>query len=309
MKRINSNLLFTSIGLGFLLIFGQSCKKDGNPNNLPSVSPDDYAGLIDGYDNSDQIFPDNLVAHWTFDDTRAEKISGITPGNTQNDEFIEAGVRGKAIKLTNGFLYYDSQFPNFKTDVFKSWTVSFWTQILNNGSKRTMVFQLARPGIFNGNINIPLNTQTRPASNTDQITIQPSFTAVNANSGATNVQDNLNAAHGSSGFPFLSPQIGMDKWTHFVVTYDGDANILQIWGDGVKIGVPAFQNRGINFFRSFEPSEVIIGSNYNGMPGLAVNGDVNFAPMTGNLDEIRVFNLALPDAHIKALFNLGKANR
>jgi hypothetical protein len=36
---------------------------------------------------------------------------------------------------------------------------------------------------------------------------------------------------------------------------------------------------------------------------------VTFAPMTGQIDEIRFYNRALPDAHIKALFNLGKANK
>ena len=64
-----------------------------------------------------------------------------------------------------------------------------------------------------------------------------------------------------------------------------------------------------NLFNAYEPSEVIIGSNYNGIPGKAVNSDVSFAPMTGQIDEIRIFNRALPDAQIKSLFNLGKANK
>jgi len=297
------------VATALALLLTQSCKKDGNPHRLPKVSPDDYTGKIDGYTSSDEIFPQNLVAFWNFDNDLSETISHKMPGTTQNNEIIDAGVRGKAVKLTSGFLYYDTQFDNFKTTAFKSFTISFWVQILNNGSKRTMAFQLARPGIFNGNINVALNTNSRPASNTDQITIQPSFTAVNASSGATNVQDNLNTAHAASGFPFLSPKIGMDKWTHVVITYDAVENILQLWGDGVKIGVPAYQNRGANYFNSFEPNEVIIGSNYNGIPGKTVSADVSFAPMTGNIDEIRVFNIALPDAHIKALYNLGVANK
>ena len=33
-----------------LLVFSfSSCKKDGNPNNLPGVSAGDYSGKIDGF--------------------------------------------------------------------------------------------------------------------------------------------------------------------------------------------------------------------------------------------------------------------
>ena len=292
-----------------LLATISSCKKDGNPNNLPGVNPADYEGKIDGYKSSDEIYPKNLVAYWNFEDSKNEVKSGIAPTSSSNDSFFDAGVKGKALRLNGGYIYYGTQFPQLKTDSLKSFTISQWVQILNNGSKRTMAFQLARPGVFNGNINLILNTNSRPATNVDELTIQPTFTAINRTSQAVNMQDNLNAAHGASNFPFLSPKIGADKWTHIVITYDGVANNFQIWADGVKIGVPAYQNRGQSFFNSFEPSEVIIGSNYNGIPEKKVSEDVSFAPMTGSVDEIRVYNVALPDAHIKALHNLGRANK
>lgn len=219
-----------------------------------------------------------------------------------NDAFIDGGVRGQALSLNAGYVYYASQFQKFKTDSLKSFTVSSWVQILNNGSKKTMVFQLARPGVFNGNINFVLETNTKPATDLNNLTIHPTFTATN---GGT--QDNLNTA--TSSDTYKSPKIGLDKWTHLVITYDGVANNLQIWADGIKVGTTAYQNRGSNFFKSFEPSEVIIGSNYNGIAGKTVNTDVSFAPMTGNIDEIRVYNICLPDAHIKALFNLGVAKK
>lgn len=291
-KKYNKSF-FVWLGFATLLT---ACRKDGNPNNLPDVSPDNYVGKIDGYESSDEIFPDNLKAHWTFDENNNETLSGTAPTSTANDALVSGGVRGTALSLTAGYLYYATQFPWAKTDSLKSFSISLWTKILNNGSKRTMVFQLARPGIFNGNINFALNTQSFPASNTDILRIQPTFTTVGGG-----MQDNLNNN--------LSPKIGMDKWTHIVLTYDGSTGVFNIWADAVKVG--GFPNRGVgnNLFKSNEPSEVIIGSNYNGIPGKEVNTDVNFAPMTGQLDEIRIYNIPLPDAHIKALFNLGKANK
>jgi hypothetical protein len=82
--------------------------------------------------------------------------------------------------------------------------------------------------------------------------------------------------------------------------------VFNNWANGVKVG--NFPNRGTtNLFRSWEPSEVIIGSNYNGIPGMAVNADAAFAPMTGQVDEIRIYDRPLPDAFIKALHKLGRA--
>ena len=256
---IRRTILFTTIAFAVV-----SCTKDGNPNNLPPVSAAAYEGTIDGYKSSDEVFPDNLIAYWSFDDTKNELKSATAPTNSANDTYVAGGVRGKAISLNAGYLYYATQFAAFKTTALKSFTISTWVKILNNGSKRTMLFQLARPGMFNGNINFVLNTQSFPSSNTTTLRIQPTFSTVG---GGT--QDNLNNN--------LSPVIGMDKWTHILLTH--------------------------------ETSEIIIGSNYNGIPGKSVNTDVSFAPMTGQIDEIRIYNRALPDAQIKSLFNLGKANK
>lgn len=291
----NINLQYLLI-LAVFAIMGVSCKKDGNPNNLPSVSTASYEGKIDGYTSSNEVFPENMIAYWSFDDTKSELVSGTAPTASANDSYVTGGVRGKALSLAAGYLYFPVQLQKFKTDSLKSWTISTWVKILNNGSKRTMLFQLARPGIFNGNINFALNTQSFPAATTNTLRIQPTFTTAG---GGT--QDNLNST--------LSPTIGMNKWTHLVLTYDGTTGVFNIWADAVKVG--AFPNRGVgnNLFKSWEPSEVIIGANYNSIPGKSVSADVSFAAMTGQIDELRIYNKTFPDAHVKALYNLGMANK
>lgn len=276
-----------------------SCKKDGNPNNLPAVSPDDYVGKIDGFTSSDEVFANNLIAYWSFDNTNNEIKKGIAPTLTANSSFVDGGVRGKALNLNGGYLYYGSQFPQFKTDSLQNWSMSVWVKIENNQNttnKRTMLFQLARPTMFTGNINVYLNTQAFLSTTVDVLRIQPVFSTVG---GGT--QDNLNNN--------LSPKIGFTKWTHIVLTYRFATGVFDIWADAVKVG--GFPNRGTgnNSFKAYEPSEVIIGSNYNGIPGKQVNTDVSVAPMVGQVDELRFYNIALPDAHIKSLFNLGKANK
>jgi hypothetical protein len=293
MKKLRFNIQ-TCLAIALCVL--SACKKDGNPNNLPEVSAADYEGKIDGFNNSEEVFPNNMVAYWNFDGNKNETKSNTSPTASVNDAYVPDGVRGQALSLNNGYIYYAKQLNAFKTDSLKSFTISAWVKILNNGSKRTMLFQLARPTIFNGNINFALNTNANPASNTDILRIQPTFTTVG---GGT--QDNLNNN--------LSPKIGSAKWTHITLTYNGGTGIFDIWADGIKVGGFPSRGTGNNLFKSWEPNEIIIGSNYNGIPGKQVSADVSFAPMTGQIDEIRVYNIALPDAYVKALYNLGVAKK
>ncbi|HUC83382.1 MAG TPA: LamG-like jellyroll fold domain-containing protein [Flavisolibacter sp.] len=293
MKRLKIDSKHTFLfllGIGLL----SSCKKDGNPNNLPDVSPADYEGKIDGFNSSDEIYPNDLVAYWSFDNTKNEQKTGTAPTSSANDALVAGGIRGQALSLNAGWLYYKTQFPQFKTDSLKNWSISTWVKVKNNGSKRTMVLQLARPGLFTGNINFHLNTQSYPATNTTTLRIQPTFATIG---GGT--QDNLNN---------VLDQTNLNEWVHIVLTYDFATGVFNNWMNGVKVG--NFPNRGTgnSNFKAWEPNELIIGANYNAM-GMTVSTDVSVAPMTGQIDELRIYDITLPDAFIRALYNLGKANK
>lgn len=296
MKFLKSYSLYRVAGIAFMLLAFTSCKKDGNPNDLPAVDPSVYSGTIDGFNSSDEVFPENLIAYWSFDDTKNEMKTGTAPFSSLNDSYVASAVRGKALSLAAGFVYYKTQFQAFKTDSLKNWSISTWVKVKNNGSKRTMLFQMARPGVFNGNINFALNTNGYPATNDSTLRIQPTFSTIG---GGT--QDNLNNAAGQD-------KANLNDWVHIVLTYDFSTGVFNNWMNGRKVG--NFPNRGTgnNNYKSWEPSEVFFGANYNAA-GMPVNADVNFAPMTGQIDEVRFYNKTLPDAFIRALYNLGKANK
>lgn len=285
------------LGLALTATIFSSCEKDGNPNNLPDVNASDYVGKIDGFSTTDEIYPNNLVAYWDFE-TKNEKKTNATPTSTANDAIVDGGFKGKGLSLNNGYLYYASQFPAFKTNVFKSFTISTWVQISNNGATKTMLFQLARPGIFNGNINFVLETNLKPASDILNLSVHPTFTAV---SGGT--QDNINQSFGKS------PKIGPGNWVHLALTYDGSSGTFNIFANGINIGNYSGRGVGTALFNSYEPSEVIIGGNYNVIPGKAVGTDATFAAMTGKIDEIRIYNRSIPESIIKSMYNLGLAGK
>ena len=276
-----------------------SCSKE-NPNNLPPVSPGDYEGKIEGFDSSGQVASDNLIAYWSFDGNENEVISGVAKTSSKNDTYIDNGVRGKALNLNGGWVYYASQIPAF-ADSLQSFTVSEWVQIVNNGSTPTMTFTLARPGEFWGNINFLLETGWYPASDTNNLIVHPNFADIN---GGT--QDNINA----NWLPaYKSPTIGASKWVNLITTYDYPSNTIQVWANGVMIGATDYQNRGDAYFKNTVPNEVIIGGWYNNIPGKQLTADTWTVPMKGNIDEIRIYNTALGAADIKALYELGLAGQ
>jgi hypothetical protein len=288
------------LGLAFAAATFSSCKKDGNPNNLPDVDPSSYVGKIDGYSSSDEIYPKNLVAYWSFDGTKNELKSASAPTSSLNDSFIAGGVKGQALALNAGYLYYGKQFDAVKTAALKSFTISEWVQILNNGSKKTMLFQIARPGLFDGSLDFILETNANPATNTDYIQIHPYFTTVGGGR-----QDNIN----NYGAVNVSPKIGANVWVHLLITYNGATGTFNIWANAAKVGNYPDRGVGTSLFNSYEPSEIIMGANYNLIPGKSVNADASFGAMTGSIDEVRIFNTVLPDAYIKTLYNLGKAGK
>lgn len=290
-----SNLYTKSWLLGLMLAAAvfSSCKKDGNPNNLSDVNPSDYQGKIDGFASTDEVFASNLVAYFSFDENYADKLSGTAPTLTAGNTLI-SGFKGKAASLNAGYLYYGTQFNAFKTDAFKSFTISQWIKIANNGSKRTMLLTIARPGLTQGNLNINLNTN-RVATDLNYLGVQPVFAAVSG------TQDNLNAT--------LSPKIGPDNWVHLVITYNAATGRFNIVANGVNIGSYSDRGVGNSSFKSYEPSELIIGANYNLIPGKTINTDTSFGTMTGVIDEVRIYNRFMPDAIAKALYQLGLANK
>jgi hypothetical protein len=289
MQSLNLYKKYCVLGLALTAAVFSACKKDGNPNNLPELDPSVYAGTVEGFKTSEEIFKENLVANFSFDDTYNETISNTAPTVKTGDSFV-AGLKGKALNLTSGYLYYGTQLAALKTDVFKSFTISQWIQIANNGSKRTMLFTIARPGNLQGSLNISLNTN-RAATDVSFLGIQPVFATVG---GGT--QDNLNAN--------ASPKLTPGEWINLVLAYNGITGRFNILANGVNIGSYSDRGTGNNLFKSYEPGELIIGANYNSIPGKTVNTDASYAPMTGKIDDLKIYNAFMPDAVVKARYDL-----
>jgi len=285
---------------------------------------DDELPKIDGYNNSNEVATDNLKVHWTFDETYAEEKSGETPlagsAGTFGTVSFEEGQIGKALKLTKGALRYPNIDAVNTTEALSNFTVSMWVKINNNAGTAnegySMLFGLFPDGLTAGtagdfmwgNINMAAETAWFKGSNTqpDTLVLKGHFVIKNTD-GSINGQDNRPDPRGN-------PPVGVFKhtgeWIHFVARWDATTHNFHIFGNGTSIG--AYTSRGTTgALRMNVPCSPVFGNGATTAVGFTNNPDQQtWSPMaTASIDDVRVFDTALSEAEITALFNLGSAGR
>jgi hypothetical protein len=299
MKRKNLLLLLVSGAVLSASVFTiSSCKKKEDVVLPP----------IGGYNNSNEVASANLKAHWTFDGTQKEEISGVNPTQAVAASYV-TGTKGQAVALNNGYLYYTG--VTGLSSVTTAFSVSAWIQVQNNlagvnGAREVFQYVRANPSTTPndafGNINFSLETQQYPhtaATGYDTLIIHPTY-----RDQAGGLQDNTN------NYPVSSTNLIKDtsgKWIHSVITYDPATHLFNIWANGVKVG--NYPDRGTNVYTPSASTAAVIGGWISNVTGIGTNLQGFTLPFLGSIDEVRVYNKALLDTEISALYQLEKAGR
>jgi hypothetical protein len=301
---MKKNTKITSILVSILLVLGMisinSCKDD---NTLPQIN---------GYDNSDQVAATYLKAHWTFDDTYNEAISATAPSNKYGGYAFATGQIGKALNLTAGTLVYPS-IPNIGgANSLPNFSVSLWINVKDNKGSAAEGFTSFFGIIYTstsdvwGNVMACAETSRHPASS-DTLELKNYLNTTlpdNSQSGQDNVAQHNNETGNGLWFK------GANKWSHYVMTWDGSTHQFLLYGDAVSCG--AWNDRGTTpalVMRT--PCQAVFGSLAASDIGFAsAPGRQGWNPMaTAMIDDVRVYNTVLTQADITALFNLGTAGR
>lgn len=281
---------------------------------------------IDGYNNSDEVAADNLLANWKFDGTNEEEISGAVPlagdAGTFGTVGFEDGAIGQALKLTQGALRYPNITALNSANALANFTLSMWVKVENNKGTAsegyTMLFGLFPDGLTPetvgdfmwGNVNMAVETGWFEATNPqpDTLVLKGHFVKKNED-GSINGQDNRPDPRGN-------PPVGVFKqtgnWVHFVVRWNSTTQMLHVFGNGTSIGAYTDRTAGnAGALRMNVPCSPVFGNGATKDVGFENNPDQqSWSPMaTASIDDMRVFNTALTDAEITALFNLGTAGR
>ena len=307
---MKTNKIFISaFAIAIAMASATSCGSDDD-NSLPPIG---------GYDNADQVAETDLVAYWPLNGNGKEKISNTSPSSSVGTTY-DVGIKGQGAKMTNGYMKYPS-IASLTTSM-NAFTISAWVKVKNNQTLTTgsvsVFFSLSRPDDWEGNINMYAETGQKPAieasgAANDTIIFKESF------------RSSVSGGEGYANFPRLEPWMIDDNmvtpgkhvagpnvvgstvtWAHALVTWDGATNKLIIYSNGAKISSPAFEVRGSNTSIVFDtPTTPVIGAFGN----VDTTSDTWNKPMTGSLDEIRVWKKALTPAEIGSLYELEKAGR
>jgi len=281
-----SLIIFSGI-MGSLLMGFASCDKDDDVTLPP----------IGGFNNANEVAASNLVAHFAFEDNGTETKSSAATASAVNASY-EGGVKGKAVKLSQGYLSYNEITA---LNSLPSNSISLWAKFDNNGTRPSVFFSLTRPNEWAGNLNLMSETGWKAAGNDTLVIKGLLVTKIDGN---PSFQDSRNEP--SKGGVQVAK--GPNQWHHLVATYDGATSTYKIYMDGVKISNPEWEPRGATGPLNFTtPTRLIIGAWLTNLPG--GTADAWQVPLTGSVDELRVFNKALTDAEINSLYALEIAGR
>lgn len=300
MKKNRYIILFASV---LTMQFFGSC----NEESIDKVNDPIPYESVGGYENSDEIATDHLVAKFSFDGNFSDSQNGITDGTGTNVTYT-AGVKGEAYKGSpTSFIAYNNVASSVVN--LKSITVSMWIKTDPHTGGAQSLFMLPKKTDFWGNI-FTLIEGTGPATTMLlKSHIERDVTPSIPWSGQfiEHVGDDL-----------LVNMFG--SWKHLVWSYNGTSSTYSLYINGQKVTLPAKiskryaddPEKGGGPFGELANSEVskfIIGGYQQHLGAPWGNADGWMLHYTGLMDEFRIYDSALADNEVAALYKLEKDNR
>lgn len=288
-----------------IVIIAASCTKVDRDDNFAKGDPPPVPG---GFTNSSQVAATNLLAYWNFNGSNNETKSSSAPLVAINSSFVD-GIKGKALNLNSGYVLYPTISALSDANAIKSCTVSLWVKFKNNGSQASEFFALTKSTTSQSDwltiLNVAAETG-RPATN--QNLVFHSWIGTYP-SGNRNGGDNIND-FGNEGVDYqVVPKA--NEWVQYIMRYDGVAETIDLFANNIRVSNNNFRLRtGLGPIICPTPTQVLLGAFPTASTGYTLSADQSWqAKLTGSMDELRVFNKALTDLEISALYQLEKQGR
>jgi hypothetical protein len=274
LKTISSYLLAA------LCFAAVSCEDEDGINDYAPERP------VGGYTSSSQIAPSDLVAHWTFNGTLADSVSG-TAGTSTGTTLVE-GRKGQAYQGADGKFIAYNNIPNLSN--LQSFTVSMWINTQKHADGAQAVFMLPRTSDFWGNMFLMIESNT---TSNDSMFIKFHFDGQWAELGAATKLPNMYGG-----------------WRHLAFTYDAASSKFNAYLNGQKRTLAASvtdRKEGtapLGALSFQDVSKFIIGGfqQHLGAPWSAA--DSWMKTYTGKLDEFRIYDTPLSESDINSLYKL-----
>jgi hypothetical protein len=273
MKTIfNKNILIAAL----LSIGLMSCQKKFDPSSYaPKLN-------IGGYTSVKQIATSNLVGYWSFNGNLVDSISGTAGtavGSTFTAGFEKQGLQG----ALNSYVLAA---PGSGITNIQSFTSTCWVNTPAPSTGIIGFLSLANTKAFWGNIEMFFEN----------------------GSSNTNGKLRIHIAQGGNDYTYAVDNIQnlFDKWTNITFSYDAGTSTCKLYINGSSVssgtingltGPLSFSNVGKMVFGCVQfqtsPSQTS-----------ATDSQSWASYLTGQLDEVRIYNKALSDAEIAAIVAL-----
>ena len=264
------------IAVALIGLTATSCQKKFDPSTYaPPLS-------IGGYTSTKEIATSNLVAYYSFNGNPTDSVTN-TAGTATGIGYTD-GIKGQAMQgALNGYIIGT---PSAAVTGLKSFTVTEWFKTPAPSNGVIGLFSLANTTAFWGNIEIFIEN------------------------GSTNENGKLriHISNGTDDKTFVVDNVVnlFDKWNSMAVSYDQASSTVTLYMNGSKVssgtvaglaGPLALKNVGKLVFGCVQfmtnPSQT---SSHGAEPWASF--------LTGQLDEVRVYDKALTIDEISALVKL-----
>ncbi len=299
-----SMLMIATVLFGTVLTI--SCGKD-EVATLPAIG---------GFNTADDIASSSLVAHWGFDGNDKEDKTGSIATKTVGATYSK-GVVGQGLTLTDGYLLYSglaSKLSALNTDV----SMSIWANVKNNGGTpnehATSIFMMTGGATVSSGTGpadactVVMLETSHFSAKSDTVRVK-SLIGLKHTDGSIRSEDNVNWW----GLDNISVPGQMvitgGKWANYVLVWDNAKKQINMYVNGKLATNPKWNYKeNIDSFGSFTNRNIIFGGFMNNA-GLTTAQETWAKPMTGMIDEARIYSKVLTDAEIGALYSFGIAGR
>ncbi len=287
---------------------------------------------IGGYTNSDEVAAKNLVTKLSFESNFSDAKANIT-GHIGNNLAYTTGKKGNAYAGSNSQERYAVANASEAITKLNNFTMSFWMNSTNTvdpavpgiGKGAQGIFSIVRPTEFWGSISLFLENPDASLPNR----IRLKLGMVNGRAGVIWRDQNV----------LVNIDDSLNKWIHIAISYNATTSKVTVYQNGQLAenitGFPYAPSTGVvgsatlfadnpggidnpnnapkygNFEMTGTNGKIVFGTHqFETMPSQNNGGQQDWATsFVGLLDEFRIYNVALSDNEVKAVYLLEKDNR
>ena len=259
----------------FIQFYLTSCYKKFDPGTYQP------AFTVNGYTSSAEIGKGSLVAYWAFDGSYIDSVSK-TAGTGVNTSFT-GGFKGQAFQgSSNGYVISD--IPSAVKSL-NSFTIDYWIKTPQNTTGILAPIVIAKTNDFWGALDMFYEN------------------------GSTSTSGNLKIHfNGQSEVWFTNGFISnpWDSWQNIALTYDAPSSTFTLYQNGNAIASQTAAGLGNLAFPAVATKIIFGTEQFQTTPSLGTAGGSQpwASYLTGQMDEVRIYNKALVATDIQALMVL-----